>query len=275
MILQTRSILAILISLSCVLSCIPNTHRPNNVQEKSTLPSDNSRLEDRLELPSMEMDDNSEIIEYTGFTVCYSHKYLIPNWVAYEMTKDHITNPIKSDYNEFHSDSHLHGSQASLEDYKGIYKSMGLSRGHMAPKRDMKWDEKALEESFTLTNVCPQSADLNNGQWRRLEEHTRLLCERLYDKIYIVCGPIIGSNKFGQVGPNKVYVPDSFFKALLVRKPDGQYSAIGFIFPNEKCDGSYVSYATSVSEIEKATGLTLFASLKNESVKDSYNKKDW
>lgn len=235
----------------------------------------NAAEEKHFELPSLKIDRNSEIIEYTGFTVSYNHKYLIPNWVAYKLTREHLEAAIDSDYDKFHTDEHLLGRQASPEDYKGIFKSFGLSRGHMAPKRDMKWSEVVLEESFNLTNVCPQSADLNNSQWRRLEEHIRLICERRYEEIFIVCGPIIGSNKLGQVGPNKVYVPDSFFKALLVQKPDGSYSAIGFIMPNKKCHGHYIDYATSVSEIEKATGLTLFAAIKDNKVKKTYNIKDW
>lgn len=216
-----------------------------------------------------------EIIRYKGFTVSYSHRYLIPNWVSYSLTREHEMRPVDSDFNVFHVDPYMKGRQATLDDYRGASRQYGLSRGHMAPKRDMKWSEQTLEESFTLTNVCPQNEDLNNGPWRSFEEHIRWLVENRYQELQIVCGPIMGSNKLGQIGDNRVYVPDAFFKAVLARRSDGKNVAMGVVMPNESIKGSYFNYICSVAAIEEATGFDLFAGLADEKTKATYSLRDW
>lgn len=61
------------------------------------------------------------------------------------------------------------GVQASLSDYR----RSGFDRGHMAPAADMRWSATAMSESFYLTNICPQTPSLNQGDWNRLEGKIR------------------------------------------------------------------------------------------------------
>lgn len=43
----------------------------------------------------------------------------------------------------------------------------------MAPAADMKWNKQAMEESFYMSNICPQNPNLNRGDWNDLEEKSR------------------------------------------------------------------------------------------------------
>lgn len=66
----------------------------------------------------------------------------------------------------FRGDDNVVGSAEQWD-----YSYSGYDRGHMAPAGDMKWSKKAMDESFFMTNMCPQAKTLNTGAWKRLEEN--------------------------------------------------------------------------------------------------------
>ena len=145
----------------------------------------------------------------------------------------------------------------------------------MAPAADMKWSEEAMNESFYLSNVCPQKAALNTSIWNRLEEKTRNLA-RKGNHLYICCGPIVES-VHATIGENCVAVPSYFFK-VICKCINGKWSAIGFIFPNEECKGGMFDYAISVDEVEKITGIDFFYNLPDnieKEIESSWVQKDW
>jgi endonuclease G len=39
----------------------------------------------------------------------------------------------------------------------------------MAPAADMKWSKQVMQESFYMTNMCPQNHSINAGDWKDLE----------------------------------------------------------------------------------------------------------
>ena len=66
---------------------------------------------------------------------------------------------------------------------------------------------------------------------------------------------------FPAIGDNNVSVPKRYYKA--VYNPDSQ-EAIGFIFKNGMSSGKLNSYAVSIDEIEKESGIDLFPGLDDE-----------
>ena len=133
-----------------------------------------------------------------------------------------------------------------------------------------------MKECFYLTNVCPQNHNLNSGVWNDLEKQSRKEA-KYYGRVWICCGPVVDRGK-GTIGRNKVMIPDGFFKALLARKKDGNYTAVGFYFPNESGDKGLASYAMSIDSLEKLTGMDFFPSLDygiQEKVEKTYDLWDW
>ena len=224
-----------------------------------------------LEIPFMA--DDVDIIEHMGYTVSYNQEYRIPNWVAYELQDSELYGDLDR-AEKFSPDPEFKGRQAYDSDYSGS----GWDRGHMAPAGDMKWSSQAMQESFYLTNVCPQNHNLNAGVWNDLEKQVRREA-KYYGKLWVVSGPIVGSNRHGRIGSNRVMVPDSFFKALLAKNRDGKYVSVGFVFPNEAGDNGLASYAMTVNELEKLIGMDLFYNLDHavqEQVEDSIDLwTDW
>ncbi|MBO5942086.1 MAG: DNA/RNA non-specific endonuclease [Bacteroidales bacterium] len=224
----------------------------------------------RLELPAYSADE--QVIEHVGYTTSYNSTTLNPDWVAYELTSAELQGEFKGK-SSFCWDPLVKGRKSWREDYKN---DQNWDKGHMAPKADMKWSVQAYEESFYLSNVCPQNRTLNGGDWLKTENLARRMAEK-YGKVYIVCGPVFKDRKFGTLGEHKVWIPDGFFKALLV--PIGPaYESIAFYMDNEPNKNTLRTYAYSVDTIEKMISRDLFPGMNDtmEAIVESHFKlKFW
>lgn len=210
------------------------------------------------------------IIHYTGMTVSFNPRLHVPNWVAWELTEDE-TEGEEPRHNKFMCDENVPGCADDWD-----YRYSGYDRGHMAPAGDMKWSEKAMEESFFLTNICPQSPDLNRGSWKKLEEKCRILAQK-DSAIIIICGPVLTDPIKEYLGDSRVAVPQRFFKVIL--SPYGETpTAIGFIMPNEKVKGGMQACAVPIDSIEAVTGHDFFHLLPEdvqESIETQCNFNKW
>lgn len=223
--------------------------------------------QEQMELPALEGDDI--IIFHTGYTVSYNAQAHIPEWVAYELTSEELAGDLDRDEIKFQMDPAYRGTQAMREDYSGS----GWTRGHMACAGDFEWDIDAMEETFYLTNVCPQDEELNRGDWNYLEKQVRRWA-RQYGKVWVASGPIIGTGKYGTIGDNKVTVPDSFFKAVLIEK-GGAYHSIAFVMGNDSRRYYLADCSVSVNELEEMTGLNFFPILPDSVEESVESRKDF
>ena len=195
-------------------------------------------------------------VQYLGMTVSFNGDMHVPNWVAWELTADKATGT-EPRSNSFVTDKWVDGC-ASTEDYRGS----GYDRGHMAPAADMKWSPKAMEQSFMLTNICPQDHALNAGAWKKLEEKCRVWAT-VDSVIYIVAGPVLTDRPDEYIGQTGVAVPKRFFKVIVApysNPPQG----IGFVMPNGKVKGGMQACAMSIDEVEQLTGHDFFSELPDD-----------
>ncbi len=121
-----------------------------------------------LEIPMIQSSTGGQILKRKGYTLSYNADYKTPQWVAWELTKKE-TKGKEGRTNKFLPDPDVRGAKA----YTGDYTKSGYDRGHMAPAADMKWNKQAMEESFYMSNICPQNPNLNRGDWNDLEEKSR------------------------------------------------------------------------------------------------------
>ena len=209
-----------------------------------------------MEIP-LSKGKQGQIIQRTGYTLSYDAKNKTPQWVAWELTKEE-TRGNQERTNEFQPDPDVMGAKVVTYDYSGS----GYDRGHMAPAGDMKWSKKAMQESFYMSNICPQDHNLNTEDWNDLEMKSREWARR-YGKVYIVCGPIYKGIRNEFIGKNRVKVPDAFFKVILINDTKKQ-AALGFLFENEAGERPLTDYLVSVDEIEKITGMDFFSALADD-----------
>lgn len=224
-----------------------------------------------LEIPAKLKDRSEKILKRSNYTVSFNRNWNLPNWVAWELNKDETRG--KNNRNEeFTSDPDLpKDNQVESWDYSGS----GYDRGHMCPAGDNHFDAKAMNESFYMSNICPQDHELNKGKWNDLEIACRRWANR-YGELYIVCGPIIDKRNGKRIGKeHEVIVPEKFFKVVLITstKP---VRAIGYIFENNSSERPYKVH--TVDEIEKITGMDFFPNLPDnieDMVESRYETSDW
>ncbi|MDE6485331.1 MAG: DNA/RNA non-specific endonuclease [Duncaniella sp.] len=246
-------VLATCIILSAINYCRSEQHSGNHGR-RITTPTDS------LTAALMQVDIPESIpchlIEYTGMNIGFNPRLHIPNWVAWQLTADEADGE-EPRTNKFFADENVPGSAESYD-----YNYSGYDRGHMAPAGDMKWDKNAISESFFMTNIAPQAKALNSGAWKRLEEKCRTWA-KVFGDIYIVCGPITTDAPIEYIGDSRVFVPQRFFKAVIVINTD-RPRGIGFIMPNGKVPGGMQQAAVTIDEIERITGFDLFAALPDD-----------
>lgn len=211
----------------------------------------------RIEIPSMPSDKQGQIIQRTGYTLAYDARNKTPQWVAWELTREE-TRGNEERTNEFLPDPEVKGTKVMTHDYSGS----GYDRGHMAPAGDMKWSKKAMQESFYMSNICPQNHHLNTEDWNDLEMKCRNWARR-YGKVYITCGPIYKGKRNEYIGNHRIKVPDAFFKVILIQAPQQSY-ALGFYFENEAGERPLTEYLMPVKRIEQLTGIDFFPALPDE-----------
>lgn len=230
-----------------------------------------------------------------AYKVSYNTETRQPNWVAWKLTREHTDGPFSRKGVPYYDESGKAIGIGSFSDeiVRGDYfidmevptprqehidwkeHPAGIDHGHMCPAADCKWNKGAINQSFLLTNMCPQDHDLNGGDWDKLENKCRTWAKR-YGEIYIVAGPLFENNERRYFGINQIPVPDKFFKVVLCTK--GNPKAIGFVFPNTGNHHDLKYYTLSVDEVERKTGIDFFSELPDDVEKDveSYaNIDDW
>ena len=272
-----------------------NEARHSAVEEESVLKSA-FWCQENIDMlaPTMPGDAPSQLLERLGYITSYNHDTKCPNWVAWHLTKEHTDGPYsrkgvpyyaddgtvfgigrvtpETCRNGYFVDMEAEEPRQQLSDWTRDY---NMSHGHMCPAGDNKWDKAAMNQSFLLTNMCPQDAKLNSGGWNRLEEKCRTWA-KMYGEIYIVAGPIFNEPITRTMGSGKIAVPDAFFKVILCL--DGTPKAIGFIYRNDSSSQLMKDCVCSVDDVEELTGYDFFCFLKDDveaDVESNSNLNQW
>lgn len=207
------------------------------------------------------------VIQHRGYTLGYDSRNRNPCWVMEVLTKESLKGNADRVDCQFKEDGaipiHL---QAKLEDYR----SSGYDRGHLAPASDFKSSPEAMEDSFFLSNMCPQEPQFNRGYWKKLENYVKDLT--LGSKIVkVITGPLyipqkekngLRYVKYRVIGENNVAVPTHFFKVILSEKLSGSIDAQAYILPNQAIaqEVPLEKFKTTIQQVEKVSGL-IFAQI--------------
>lgn len=203
----------------------------------------------------------------------------LADWVAYRPMRE--TSSRTTDLKRGWKADPLLAPETTLEprkgkkgdDYKGAFDKHRYHRGHLAPLTLFANTEYWRTTNY-YSNIVPQSASLNSGVWKRLEEQEKSLSHETYS-LYVVTGPLYEKPIQCRVTamdegclPNADEdhsVPSAYWKVITNKTGS---SASAFIMPQTASkDSTHCDYIVPLREVELRTGLNMFPSNQRAVIK--------
>ena len=200
------------------------------------------------------------------YALSYNASKGIPNWVSWQLNQSWL-GPIDR-LNDFRPDDTLPSNfyHVTPSDYSGS----GYDRGHQAPSGDRTRSQEDNSATFLMSNMIPQTPDLNRGPWQKLESYSRQLVSE-GKELYIIAG-VTGQK--GTLAEGKISIPARNWKVVVVLEKPGLGLAgvtantrvIAVDMPNEEGikERDWTEYRTTVKQIEKATGYNLLSNVPDK-----------
>lgn len=230
--------------------------------------------------PIMTDEVPNQILSRIVYATSYNNNTKCPNWVSWHLTSGHTDGSYPRNGVPYYSnDGNVEGiGNVTQETCRNGYfvdldpneplqklsdwtRDYNMSHGHMCPAGDNTWDKAAMNQSFLLTNMCPQDEKLNGSGWKKLEEKYRAWVAQ-YVSIYIVAVPIYDEPITRTLGEGRIAVPDAFFKVVLFL--EGTTKAIGFLYKNDPSSQSIKDHVCSVDNVEEWAGFDFFYYMEDE-----------
>ena len=200
--------------------------------------------------------DDIRILNRGEFAIGWSNKLRHPVWCAYHVTPDQIYNIDSRP--SFKKDNEIAASP-NATDYKGTR----YDRGHMAPNHAIvsRYGESAQKKTFLMTNIAPQTPNLNQGVWRELEHRIADFWTKAYGEIWVIVGCTSPHEGTNYLADSDIEIPQYFYQ-VIVAQTDYDVRALAVIFPQNVNRLAYASrYIITIDELEEITGLDFLPEL--------------
>lgn len=246
------------------------TQNPNPQGQKPSLPIENVEQARKTYLalgnPSNATENTSNSDNYlmvnTAYALSYNNSRGTPNWVAWRISENDFGDAERQ--NNFRPDPTLpkNFTRITPNDYAGS----GFDRGHLCPSADRSRNPEINGQTFFMTNMVPQTGDLNRNVWERFESYSRELVKKGKVDLYVVAGVYGVKGKL----KNKVSVPTNCWK-IIVAVPEGadisvvndKTHVVAIDMPNVTgiANEDWRKFRTTVRSIEQKTGYNFLSNL--------------
>lgn len=198
----------------------------------------------------------------TAYALSYNNSRGAANWVAWRIAETDLGTTDRQ--NNFRPDPNLPKSFTRITptDYTGS----GFDRGHLCPSADRANSPEANSLTFLMTNMVPQTGDLNRNVWNDFESYSRDLVKKSKLDLYVVAGC------YGEKGKlkKKITVPTNCWKLIVAVPPGADFSAVNENSPVVAVDmpnapnlgkTDWRKFRTTVRAIEQKTGYNFLSNL--------------
>jgi endonuclease G len=216
----------------------------------------------------------SDVASRSALISSYDRRTRNPHWVV-----EHITPASLAVRDGDRKHSVFAEDGAVPAKFRGLLKDYfrsGYDRGHQVPAADAKWSQTAMDETFYLTNMCPQVGEgFNRDYWAHFEDFCRRLTVQ-YPSVRIVTGPLYLPRKdpvdnkwyvkYEMIGsPPSVAVPTHFYKVIFAEdgRVGGNVALGAFVLPNAPIsnDKPITDFEVPIEAVERASGLEFASKL--------------
>ncbi|XDV11433.1 hypothetical protein PO909_000375 [Leuciscus waleckii] len=215
----------------------------------------------------------TQILQKNYYITLYNNQTRNAAWVYEKLNKSTLQNNVDK-RTDFIQDASVHPLfQPSTNTYSGT----GYDRGHLAAAGNHRWCQRALDDTYLLSNVIPQQHDFNCGTWNDLEEYCREIAkEDKVRNVHVYTGPLYLSSdsekhvKYEFVGGKAV--PTHLFKVIIVENNDGKVLA-------PECykmkQFHLEPYKVKIEDIQRDSGLIFEETEIKEEITDETWKVKW
>lgn len=192
----------------------------------------------------------------------YNNSRGAANWVSWRISESDFGATDRQ--NNFRPDPNLPAGfvRVTPTDYAGS----GFDRGHLAPSADRSSSDEANGLTFLMSNMVPQTGDLNRNVWEELETYSRNLVKKGNVDLYVVAGCYGDKGKLKK----KVTIPTNCWK-IIAAVPEGapvsvindKTHVIAVDMPNAVgiASDDWRKYRTTTRQIEQRTGYNFLSNL--------------
>ena len=177
-----------------------------------------------------------------GYVMSYNGVEGRANWVGWTLRASDVGSVDRT--NRFIQDESL-PQGFKIADERD-YAHSGFDRGHLCNSEDRTSSENLNEETFLMSNMIPQTPELNRGPFKFLEEYCRKLAVKRGQNLLIYSGGIGSKGRLA----SGVIVPAYCWK--VVYTPEKIWC---ILFPNERVlHKNWQTYSVPLVTLEKMTG---------------------
>lgn len=215
------------------------------------------------------------IVHRPEYTLSYNRTRGTPNWVSYDLDATDFGSEDRCDCFTF--DPLLPSSfpHFTTADYTGAGAAagFGIDRGHLTRSFDRTSASLDNATTFYLSNVVPQTADLNEGPWAVFEDTLGDLARLQNKEVYIIAG--VAGNRGTLKNEGKITIPAFTWKVAVILPRDQGLSSIhtaadlqvvAVVMPNvpDIRNVNWNTYTTTVDSVEALSGYDLLAKLPDD-----------
>lgn len=211
-----------------------------------------------------------EMLVQSYWITGYDPELRMPTWTLHRLEREDLARN-RSRIECFRTDPRLkvETGAAVCKTFRGS----GLDRGHMVPSADMTRSERAMINTYVLSNMAPQHPQFNRQLWRALEARVRSLAEH-YGTIYVMTGAVFDQDGDGvrdadsdaeraqpSSGDIKAAIATHFYKIVVAPIGNGVTVHAWLLKHENGWDGSIKDALqagkTKIEVIEAITGLDI------------------
>ncbi|NXM11061.1 NUCG Endonuclease, partial [Ploceus nigricollis] len=222
----------------------------------------------RTELSKYGLPGLAQLRSRESYVLCYDPRSRSALWVIEQLNRDTLSGASDRAACDFQEDDSVHEyHRATNADYPqpSGAQPRPVDRGHLAAAANHRWSQKAMRDTFYLSNIAPQNPHLNQNAWNNLEKYCRSLAKNNRN-VYVCTGPLFLPRmeadgkmyvKYQVIGKNNVAVPTHFFKVLILEKESGEIELRSYVMPNSPVDDKIPleRFLVPIESIERASGL--------------------
>ena len=197
------------------------------------------------------------VLDRGEFKIGWSPSLRHPVWCAYHV-------PAEARFPNSKRPSFIRDRAVPSAPNPNDYTRSGFDRGHMVPNYAIvtRFGPDAQRKTFQMSNIAPQTENLNRGVWRDIEHRIAELWTARYGEIWVIVGGFTLRGHSTEIisGP-EIEVPEMFYQ-IIVAQEGLNIRALAVLFDQVVPYGAYAArHIVSIDELEDLTGLDFLPDL--------------